>query len=46
MIDNRTWITNIKLGIQDLADPAKGFRDYEFGKLYTMYRNFLQSLMI
>lgn len=45
MIDNNVWIDNIKLGLESLANPAKGFIDYEFSRLYTMYRNFLQSII-
>jgi hypothetical protein len=46
MMENSVWIENIKVGLMPLADPPQGFINYEFNKLYTMYRNFLQSIVV
>ncbi len=46
MVTNRVWIENIIVGLKDIADPIQGFINYQFAKLYTMYRSFFEHIMV
>ncbi len=41
-IPPKRWVENILLPFKKILDPSSGFLKYEFGKMYTMYQNYLE----